>query len=330
MQRPPLLPEFTFPGWADRGLLGLVGTAGSLACLHLVLTWRLFHRTDQVALNGLFWLAILGLLVQIPRTRPDLKTRLIGLALLGWLVGQSVTLPGETTWWVRLFPALAVFSLGLLHSGVRLRKLSRVGLLVLPLMVPRGLVEQGLELVIGPPVQLLTAQVARVMLHYAGFETTQQHTVIRLNQGAVEVLFHCTGVPLLIVLGQLAFLFLIVFPVSRRGQVTIIAVAGAIAFCFSSLRVAVMAGVVASPTAFAYWHGGQGSQIFSTGAIVLFGWFCQRFLPGIEVHRVVLHPVGNDSQYRDLGQAETLGSLTKGHRPPPLAKPSHQDDSIGF
>ncbi len=255
-----------------------------LTLLHLILTWRLMRQTDQLVINALFWFAILGtMLNRLDNTRGARSPRVIGLALLGVIAARSCAIPPGEAWFVRLFPALAVLSLGLLLSGFRLTQHWRAGLLLMPLMIPRGLLEKWAEGLIGQPVQLMTAKFAAFVLHYAGYDTVQRNTIITLDQGAVDVLFRCTGVPLLILLFQLALLFFVIFPLSRLQRVKIILAAIAIAFLLSSLRVAMMAVVVQDRLAFDYWHGGNGSQIFSTGAIVLFGWLCQRSLPRVQI-----------------------------------------------
>jgi cyanoexosortase A len=121
------------------------------------------------------------------------------------------------------------------------------------------------------------------MLHYLGFDAVQQRTTITLNQGAVDVLFRCTGIPLLILLLQLALLFFMMFPLCQKQRMRLLITAVLIAFLLSSLRVALMAVVVNDPIAFSYWHGGNGSQLFSTGAIALFGWLCQQALPCVQI-----------------------------------------------
>ncbi len=243
------------------------------------------QQTDQVVINALFWLAILMLLMdQRHHVTCDRPQRYIGFLLLGLIVTKSLTMSHAEAWFVRLFPAFAVLILGLLTGGGQLKQHWRIGLLLMPLMLPRSAVEHMAEQTIGLPLQIVTAQVAAFGLHYVGFDAHQQHTIITLNQGAVDVLFRCTGIPLFILLSQLALLFFMLFPLSRPQQIKITIVALVIAFLLSSLRVALMAVVVKDPVAFAYWHGGNGSQIFSTDAIVLFGWWCQRSLPPVQVN----------------------------------------------
>ena len=264
--------------------IGLAGAGISLAFLHLVLTWQLMRQSDQVVMNALFWVAILSTIADDRHTAGrDRFSRFVGLLLLGAIVTKSLAIAHVEAWFVRLFPAFAVLSLGLLLSGFQLKRHWRAGLLLLPLMLPKGILERTIEQMIGQPLQVFTAQFAAFVLHYLGFNTAHHHTTITINQGAVEVLFRCTGIPLLMLLLQLALLFFVMVPLSQQQRVRIIFIAVLIAFLLSSLRVALMAIVVNDPIAFAYWHGGNGSQLFSTGAIVLFGWFCQQSLPRIGI-----------------------------------------------
>ena len=277
-----LRKAFPLQDWEFNHRVQLIGTAILFALTHLLLTWRLLHQVDQVIFNALFWIAILRILAKIPNRAGNYdRLRCIGYFLLGIILIRSLTLaPGEALF-VRFFPVLTLLGLGLLASGFQVRRHWRVGLLLVPLMLPRGIVEQVAELLIGKQAQTLTAQFSAFILHYLGFEAVRSGTVISLNQGAVEVLFRCTGIPLLILLLQLTCLFLIVYAIPRRQQIRVVLVAAIIAFSLSSVRVALMAIVVKNVDAFAYWHGGEGSQFFSTGAIVLFGWFCQQSLPRV-------------------------------------------------
>lgn len=275
--------------------LGWMGLGTGLAIVHLILTWQLVKQTDQLVINALFWLAILGTLTrQRCQVGSDRRACFVGFLLLGLILAKSGSMAQVEAWFVRLFPAFASLGLSFVISGFRLNHQWRAGLLLLPLMIPRSLIEQVVEQLIGGFCQVITAQFTAFMLHYLGFQVMQKGTVITLNQGSVEVLFRCTGIPLLILLAQLALLFLITFPLPQLQQIKILLIATAIAFLLSSLRVALMVVVVSNPTAFAYWHGGEGSQIFSTGAIGLFGWVCQQFLPRIQIDGVVPHSIGND------------------------------------
>jgi cyanoexosortase A len=256
-------------------LLGSISIG--LVCLHLILLWKLTEQLDQLILSLLFWGAI-GLRLWQRRNSLSLDSDWlssgIGLLLVALVLIKSVSLFWTETSFLRLLPGLAAISLGLLASGWRLQQFWREFLLLIPLMLPKGLILHGLETWLGSTVQTLTAQFSTFALHYLGFTVIRQGANIILPNGAVEVMFGCTGVPVLVLLLQLALLFIAVRPFTPKQRIQICIAATIIAFALSSLRIAFLALIVSDPACFSYWHGTQGSQIFSSGAIVLFGWYC--------------------------------------------------------
>jgi cyanoexosortase A len=243
----------------------------------LILLWKLTEQLDQLILSLLFWGAI-GLRLWQRRNSLVLNSgwlsSSIGLLLVTLILIKSVSLFWTETSFLRLLPGLVAISLGLLASGWRLQQFWREFLLLIPLMLPKGLVLHGLETWLGSTVQTLTAQFSTFVLHYLGFTVTRQGANIILPNGAVEVMFGCTGVPALVLLFQLALLFIVICPLASRQRIQICIAATMIAFTLSSLRIAFLALIVSNPACFSYWHGAQGSQIFSSGAIVVFGWYC--------------------------------------------------------
>ncbi len=259
--------------WHSPRLL-LWGNVALLALFHLLLTWRVIGQTDQLTLNALCWGALLVLLKRRQnrlRLGSDRLSSLVGVLLLGLMLTRSVFLFRFESDFVRVFPGLALLGVGLLASGTRLRQYWRECLLLLIIMLPKGPTERLLEVTIGEPIQVFTAQFATFILHYLGVNVVRQGLVIRLDQGAVEVWFHCTGIPVLILLLQLVLLLVVVTTPGRRMGLGLVGAVVAIAFTVSSIRVALMALVVANPETFAYWHGSEGSQIFSMIAIGLLG-----------------------------------------------------------
>lgn len=255
------------------------GISVGLALLHLVLIGRLLHQVDAIVMNALFWLALLKVFMDARcQVKRDRLPRFAGHLILGLLVVNSLPIVPLQAGFVRLFPVLAALSLSLLF-GLSWKQHWRMGLLFTAILLPRGMVEPLMEQAIGAPVRILTAQFAAFVLHYLGFAVAQQDATLTVNHGAVEVLFRCTGLPLLVLLLQLVLIFFGVVSLSLPQQARIVLVAVGVSFLLSGLRVALMATVVRDPAAFEYWHGGSGSQIFSTSAIVLLGGFCQQFLP---------------------------------------------------
>ncbi|MBI4783121.1 MAG: cyanoexosortase A [Oscillatoriophycideae cyanobacterium NC_groundwater_1537_Pr4_S-0.65um_50_18] len=252
-----------------------------LILLHLLLVWKLTGQIDQILLSGLFWLAIAQ---KLWRRRWQLQwqsdgfTSAIGLLLLGLTLIKSLSLWWTEASFLRLLPLLIAVSLGLLAAGWRLLQFWRELLLLLPLILPKGLLLHGLEAAIGLSIRTLTAQFSSFMLHYLGFTVIRQGTVIELPNGAVDVSFGCTSIPALMLLLQLAILFITFSSIAPAHYSRVVIASVAIAVVLSSLRIALLAIVVADTSSFSYWHGSQGSQIFSTIAILLFGKFCQTLL----------------------------------------------------
>lgn len=274
MTAPILNPLQDFKIW-----LGGIGIG--LILLHLLLIWKLTGQTDQILLSGLFWLAIAQKLWQRRQQlqwHSDGIASAIGLLLMGMTLIKSLSLFWVEASFLRLLPGLIAVSLGLLAAGWRLQQFWRELLLVLPLILPKGLLLQGLETAIGLPIRTLTAQFSSFMLHYLGFNVLRQGTVIELPNGAVDVLFGCTSIPALILLLQLAILFIAFFPIAPAQYIRVLMASASIAVVVSSSRIALLAIVAADKSSFSYWHGAQGSQIFSTIAIVLFGEFCRTLL----------------------------------------------------
>jgi len=259
----------------------LSGIGIGLILLHLLLIWKLTGQTDQILLSGLFWLAIAQKLWRRRQQfhwQSDGIASAIGLLLMAMTLVKSVSLFWVEATFIRLLPGLIAVSLGLLAAGWRLQQFWRELLLVIPLILPRGLLVQALDSAIGLPIRTLTAQSSSFILHYLGFTVIRHGTVIELPNGAVDVLLGCTSIPPLILLLQLAILFIAFFPIAPVQYPRILAATVAIAFTVSSLRIALMSVVVTDASRFAYWHGAQGSQIVSTIAIILFGEFCRSLL----------------------------------------------------
>ncbi|MDX2215605.1 MAG: cyanoexosortase A [Oculatellaceae cyanobacterium bins.114] len=260
-----------YQGKESQVWLSIVGVG--IVALHLVLTWRLLGQTDQLVLNLLLWGAIASLLWQRRSTlilKSDRWATLIGLMLFTLLLCKSLSLFWFESAFVRVFPGLATLGWALLASGFRLQQYGREFCIVFTLMLPQGLLAEIMHQQIGSYVQVWIAQIATFLLHYGGVDVVRHGVEVVLGQKAVAVEYACTGMPMLILLLQLSVVLLLVFPISLWKQVLLVVIAIVTAFSLSSIRVAVMALVVNHPSTFDYWHGVQGSQIFTTLAIGLF------------------------------------------------------------
>jgi cyanoexosortase A len=256
--------------------LAVIG--GGLILLHLVLTWKWASSTDQLVLNILFWLAI-SLLLWRQRDRRTFQSRWLasglGTVLMGLLLLKSLSLLPSDTEFIRLFPGFAALAWGLLASGFHLKQYWREGLIVLTLLLPPGGLDRLIEWAIGSHIQVLIAQSAAFLLHFFGVNVAYRGIEILSQQGLVQVEYACTGVTLLILLGQLSMLFRLSFPVLGWHCRYLFLMAPLLAWGLATIRVAIMVLALGDRPSFEYWHGPAGGQIFSTLAILSFALLSQ-------------------------------------------------------
>lgn len=249
----------------------LLGTLGGLAAIHLTLTWRA-DNSDLFGSYALFFAAVAVLLREKYR---DLKLESTGLAsgfgllLLAFILLRCLTIPSGT--FLQLSPLISFLGVACLASGFKgLRQYARELAILFFLGVPSVVLPTYIDLT------PLTAKFATLILWYSGFQVIQDGLNIRLASGAVEVYPGCSGIEGVTHLLSLAGLFLVMFSMSwlRRGVVLVMAVT--VAFLVNAVRVALLAHLVDSSdmAAFDYWHLGDGSLIFSTISVGIFGCVC--------------------------------------------------------
>lgn len=257
--------------------LYLFGIAVCLSGLHLILTWRVSSDVDRLIIGALLWGAILCLLWR-KQDRINLKSGILS-SFFGFLLITLVLIKSISLFWfesdfLRLAPLLVSFGLSMLASGVKgLKQYWRELLIVLLLSVPESLLSPLIEG--GFKVTVLTANFSGFLLWYLGFKSSVYGVNIILPNGTVAVNTPCTGINAALLLLKLTVVFILVFPTDWNKKILMPIGAVLIAFVCSGIRVAIMAVVVSNQEAFDYWHGPEGSQIFSTLSIFLFGLFCR-------------------------------------------------------
>ncbi|MFP3325509.1 archaeosortase/exosortase family protein, partial [Planococcus sp. SIMBA_160] len=88
-----------------------------------------------------------------------------------------------------------------------------------------------------------------------GFDVSQEGVFIYLPDGSVEVLYACTGGPLIGLLLQLTFVLFIIAPLNWKFASKILIGLLSLGFFLGVVRVALLAVVVSDDSAFDYWHG---------------------------------------------------------------------------
>lgn len=257
----------------------LFGIAVGLTGLHLILTWRLTGDIDRMIISVLFWGAILCLIWRKRNTlnlESGIFSSFFGLLLIALVFVKSISLLWVESSFLRIVPIITTLGLGMLASGIKgLKQYWRELIIVLLLCLPESLLTQIIDELF--QVTTLTTKLAVFILWYLGFEVSRQGASVILPTGSPLVGSTCTGISAAILLLKLSVIFILMFHTDWSKKILLLTGAIFIAFATSGIRVAIIATVVSNREAFHYWHGSEGSQIFSTISILIFGLFC-RFL----------------------------------------------------
>lgn len=257
----------------------LVITVG-LSALHLLWTWKISDNFDRMIIDALFWAAIVSLLWRKKdelNLKSDIISSFLGTLLIALVILKSLSLFWFETTFLRLVPILSFFGVALLASGAKgLKQYWREFLVILLLAFPTGFLNGYLETYTN--IEVWTAKVSGFLLWYIGFQAYIEGDTIRLPNGAVEVFYGCTGGQTGLLLLQLSLLFVLTFSLSRRKTLLLPLASVFIAFLMSVIRVGIMAVVVSDRETFLFWHDDPGNSIFSTLAILLFGFLCRYML----------------------------------------------------
>ncbi|MBD2081334.1 cyanoexosortase A [Leptolyngbya sp. FACHB-17] len=258
----------------------LLAIAVALTTIHFQLIWRTGHQGQFLEASIVCWAAAWFM---IWRRRQELNFKstpiasAIGLACIAWILLRSLTV-NEYDSFMRFLPLMSGISVALLASGFTLncywRELLTLGLMAIPTTTILS------QFDISP----LTAEFSGSLLWYAGFRVLQEGVLLHLPTGSVEVYPGCSGLQLIWQHLSLGILFVLVFPIGWMRSLIVSIAAVLIAFVVNSIRVALMAVLVAQNNrdAFDYWHLGTGSLIFSLISVSLFGLLCYVLLEQVD------------------------------------------------
>lgn len=246
----------------------LLAIVAVLITLHLNLTFQ-SANTDLLSSAFLFWMAVITLIWKKHNTfkhNSDAISSLIGALLILLLLSKSMNLSSYDHF-LRIFPLISIFGLGLLASGFSgLNQYGREMLLLAFFAFPPGLVSLFLDL------SGLTARFAAFVLALLGFQAVNQGVNVILPTGFIEVYHGCSGMSAILQLLGLSLMIICIFPTDLVQKLWLISIAIFLGFVLNGLRVALMAVLVAAynQSAFKYWHVGDGSLIFSTSGVLIF------------------------------------------------------------
>lgn len=202
--------------------------------------------------------------------KPTVVANSIGLTCILWVLYRS-TLISSYDSVLRFSPIISGLGLVLIGFGFPgLRSYWRELLVLSFLMIPATTIMELFD------ISHATATLAGNLLWYSGFPVIQDGTKLVLPTGYVDVYSGCSGIQSILQLLTLAFLFTMLFPMGWFQTLLISSAAIALAFLVNGIRVALMAVLFAqaNESAFDYWHLGDGSQLFSMAAVLLFAGVC--------------------------------------------------------
>ncbi|MGB3208937.1 MAG: cyanoexosortase A [Crinalium sp.] len=263
----------------------LLGITGCLIAINLNITWTTSQSIDQVVFKIIAWCAALFLSWQQRHylcLKSDVTSTIIGLLFIAWVMFRSLFSSITDDVFVNISPLISVLSICFLASGLNnLKQYTRELAIVFVSIFPSEPLLPILGKVIGVDISILvstiTSKFSAFVLWYLGFETERLGVNIILPGGAITIYDRCSGLSDMILLLQIACIVLVIFSLGTYKKLILLITAVILAFIVNSVRVALMAFLVAfsNRSAFDYWHGGDGAQIFSTIAIFVFWWFCK-------------------------------------------------------
>ncbi len=260
--------------WLFSSLIGI-------GILYLNLIWKTTGDIDQLTTDCLFWGAILWLLWRKKdnvNLRSDPISSFIGLILLGLILSKTLSLFWFESILVPLLPISAAIALGLIASGFTgLRQYIQELFFAWFLFFPTGVTGHFIDSIIH--ITILNAKFATYFLYYLGFDVVTQGNQIllslpQLGEFKAIVDYPCAGVPMILLMLKLALLLITFIPLPLKQRLLIPIFSIVLGFLLGVIRVCILTILIPNPAKFYYWHGAQGSQIFSTLAITIFSGFC--------------------------------------------------------
>lgn len=261
--------------------LWLFSTLTSIAILYLGLVWRTTANIDRLTTDCLFWGAILWLLWNKRDNlnyRSDYLSSFLGLFLLGLVVSKTITLFSFESILLPLLPLTSAVALALVASGIKgLSQYFRELFFAWFLFFPTGVIGRFIDGIIH--ITIINAKVSTYLLYYVGFDVSSHgnEVILRLPElGKFKAIvdYPCAGVPMILLILKLALLLISFVSLKKNQQILIPSFSLILGFLLGVTRVCILTLLIPNQAQFDYWHGVEGSQIFSTLAITIFSGFC--------------------------------------------------------
>ncbi|GAB4534775.1 MAG: hypothetical protein Tsb0014_21200 [Pleurocapsa sp.] len=259
--------------------------------LYLNLTWKTTENIDLVTTSCLFWAAIIWLFWQKCDTETssqclsrshyqdrincnsDPVSSFIGLFLLGVVLFKTLSLFWFESALLFLLPCLFTVSLILIFFGIKnilkyAKELFFAGFLFFPTAQFESVIQNLTK------VTVIIAKLASYLLYYFGFDVVSQGNQVLLSipdRGEFRAIvnYPCAGLPMVMLNLKLALLLISIFSLPRIHRILAPLISVGIGLILGTIRVSIMTLAIPNPARFDYWHGTDGSQIFSTIGMAL-------------------------------------------------------------
>jgi cyanoexosortase A len=259
----------------------LSAIAIDLLLIQIYLTWKFIGSSDTLSIKVLFWAAILNLIWKKRYTlnlESDIVSSVFGFLLISFVLVKSSSLFWFETYFVKIYALFSCFGLALMASGIKGLKQYTKEFIILLLLISEGLLISLISSKVD--FSLLAAKFSSFVLWYLGFAVSRQGVNVILPTGAIEIYPACSGLNAILLLLQLALIFILVFPINTFQKIFLPIIAVFLAFIINVFRLVLITLLVAASNheGFEYWHGQPGTQIFSTISIFAFGFVCHLIL----------------------------------------------------
>lgn len=255
----------------------LCAIAVGLIIIQLDVARKFIPSLDALTIRCLFWSSILYLIWKKRdhlSLESDIISTLLGLLLIFILLVKSLSLLWFDSIFVKISALISFWGLALIASGIRGLKQYIQEFAILLLLLSESLILGFIDSNFN--VSILAAKFSTFVLWYLGFPVSRQGVNVILPTGAIEIYPACSGLNAILILLQLSLLFILVFPIKIFHKIMLPIVAIFLGFVINIFRLVLMTLLVAAANhqGFEYWHGGAGSQIFSTFSILAFVCVC--------------------------------------------------------
>ena len=258
----------------------LLSSLIATAILYLNLIWNT-GDIDLVSTGGFYWGAIIWLLW---RKRDRIKysrepvSSCLGLCLLGLIIFKVLNLFWFESTLLPLFPLAVAITLALIASGFKgLSQYWQELFFAWFLFFPEGAIGHAIDNIVR--ITILNAKFATYFLYYIGFDVASKENQVllslpELGQFKAIVDYPCAGVPMILLMLKFALLLISLASLSKQEKLIVPLFSIVLGFSLGVVRVSILTLLIPNQSKFDYWHGAEGSQIFSILAITIFAGFC--------------------------------------------------------